>query len=142
MHISAINTGFGGQRATLPNDRARRGPVPMTSTLARTCGKTRILPSPLRVVPYMVELTTSSSGPDPSEPPIGDLSPTVTVGRLLSPAQLSAYLAVPRSTVYRWTSMRDGSGPKYSKIGKHVRYDMVNVQSWLASRQVPQRGDR
>jgi predicted DNA-binding transcriptional regulator AlpA len=39
---------------------------------------------------------------------------------------------VPVSTVYRWNS--DGTGPRRLKIGKHVRYRLVDVEAWETQR--------
>lgn len=35
-------------------------------------------------------------------------------------------------TVYRWNSL--GAGPRYMKIGKHVRYKLADVVKWENSR--------
>jgi hypothetical protein len=42
-------------------------------------------------------------------------------------------------TVYNWNS--DGSGPPYTKVGKHVRYAREDVDTWLAARAVRGGGD-
>jgi predicted DNA-binding transcriptional regulator AlpA len=34
--------------------------------------------------------------------------------------------------VYRWNS--DGTGPRRLKIGKHVRYRLVDVEAWETQR--------
>ena len=39
---------------------------------------------------------------------------------------------VPVGTVYRWNS--DGSGPRYLKLGRHVRYRLADVIEWENSR--------
>jgi len=49
--------------------------------------------------------------------------------RLLSPAELASYLAVPLATVYRWRSRREG--PCGIRVGRHVRYRLEDVERWL-----------
>jgi predicted DNA-binding transcriptional regulator AlpA len=48
----------------------------------------------------------------------------------LSPAQLADWLGVPVRSVYVWNQL--GTGPRPTKIGKHVRYSRQAVASWLA----------
>jgi excisionase family DNA binding protein len=58
---------------------------------------------------------------------------TGTVRRLLSPEELALYLGVPRATVYRWRSRREG--PCGIRVGRHVRYRLEEVERWLDERQ-------
>jgi predicted DNA-binding transcriptional regulator AlpA len=44
---------------------------------------------------------------------------------------------VPVATVYVWN--RDRKGPRYMKIGRHVRYTLADVLTWEKSRRVPAR---
>lgn len=53
----------------------------------------------------------------------------VTLNDLLSPAALAERLGVPVATVYAWNSR--GDGPPRIRIGKHVRYRVTDVESWL-----------
>lgn len=53
--------------------------------------------------------------------------------QLYSPEQLATYLGVPLKTVYRWN--HTDTGPKFSKIGRHVRYRPADVESWLKAQQ-------
>ena len=53
--------------------------------------------------------------------------------RLLSPADLAAYLGIPLGTVYSWRWR--GGGPPGFKIGRHVRYRRADVERWLEERQ-------
>lgn len=39
---------------------------------------------------------------------------------------------VPDATVYRWNS--DGTGPRYLRLGRHVRYRLSDVVAWENSR--------
>ena len=52
---------------------------------------------------------------------------------MLSPAQLGQRLGdVPLSTIYKWNS--EGTGPRFVKIGKHVRYRPSDVAAWLENK--------
>lgn len=42
--------------------------------------------------------------------------------------QLAEYFTVPVSTVYAWNTKR--TGPKFVKIGRHVRYLWADVDAW------------
>jgi predicted DNA-binding transcriptional regulator AlpA len=47
---------------------------------------------------------------------------------LWSTAQLADVLGVPVSTVANWRV--DGKGPKFIRVGKHVRYSIGDVVAW------------
>ncbi|MFB6775568.1 helix-turn-helix transcriptional regulator [Streptomyces sp. NPDC056337] len=49
--------------------------------------------------------------------------------RMYTPETLAAYLGVPVKTVYRWN--HTGTGPAYSRLGRHVRYRPAAVEAWL-----------
>lgn len=53
-------------------------------------------------------------------------------GSLLSPTDLADYLQVPLQTVYNWRSAKEG--PRGIRMGKHVRFRMSDVQTWLEER--------
>jgi Helix-turn-helix domain len=56
---------------------------------------------------------------------------------LATPEDLAAFLNdIPVKTLAQWRSK--GIGPKYRKIGRHVRYDWADVHAWVA-RQSPDR---
>ena len=48
--------------------------------------------------------------------------------RWLSRAELAARLGVPVKTLAEWASK--GTGPRYAKFGKHVRYRLSDVIAW------------
>lgn len=51
---------------------------------------------------------------------------------LATPEEVAAYLNdIPVKTLAKWRS--DGTGPRYTKVGRHVRYDWADVRAWLTS---------
>jgi predicted DNA-binding transcriptional regulator AlpA len=56
------------------------------------------------------------------------------VDKHLSPEDLAEREGVPLPTVYNWNYR--GGGPKFMKIGKHVRYRLADVIEWEQSRLV------
>lgn len=52
--------------------------------------------------------------------------------RLWTVDDVSAYLGVPKQTLYQWRTR--GYGPRGCRIGKHVRYNPDDVRSWVDSR--------
>lgn len=61
-------------------------------------------------------------------------APALTERTFLSPEGLAELLDVPVNTVYQWN--RTGYGPDLHKIGRHVRYDVVDVERWLEAQKV------
>jgi predicted DNA-binding transcriptional regulator AlpA len=51
-----------------------------------------------------------------------------------TPADLAKRERVSLETVYYWN--RSGTGPRYLRIGRHVRYSIAEVLAWEASRLV------
>jgi len=49
--------------------------------------------------------------------------------RLMTIAELAAYLQIPEQTVYRWR--KRGAGPKGFRVGRHVRFRRDDVDAWL-----------
>ncbi|MFK4087517.1 helix-turn-helix transcriptional regulator [Kribbella sp. NPDC020789] len=45
--------------------------------------------------------------------------------------QVSAYLKVPKRTLYRWRA--NGYGPPARRVGRHLRYRASEVMSWYSS---------
>ncbi|MGH3402012.1 MAG: helix-turn-helix transcriptional regulator [Streptosporangiaceae bacterium] len=52
---------------------------------------------------------------------------------LIDVKDLAEYLGVPVETVYGWNKTR--TGPRYLKVGRHVRYRWSDVDSWLGSQE-------
>jgi predicted DNA-binding transcriptional regulator AlpA len=50
------------------------------------------------------------------------------------PPQVAEYLGVPEKTLAQWRYL--GLGPRWSKVGRHVRYRWSDVEKWLDSQSV------
>jgi predicted DNA-binding transcriptional regulator AlpA len=50
---------------------------------------------------------------------------------LLSPTDVSRFLGVPCGTLANWRYQ--GLGPKYLRVGRHVRYRHEDVAAWVES---------
>ncbi len=48
----------------------------------------------------------------------------------LSPQELADWLGVPVKSVYRWN--QHNTGPRPTRIGKHVRYSRQAIAAWVA----------
>lgn len=48
---------------------------------------------------------------------------------LATAQEIAEYCGVPLSTVYQWSSR--GCGPKFIKVGKHLRARWADVEAWL-----------
>ena len=42
--------------------------------------------------------------------------------------RVSAYLNIPKSTLYGWRTKK--KGPRASRMGRHLRYDYEDVLEW------------
>jgi excisionase family DNA binding protein len=51
------------------------------------------------------------------------------VNRLLTSAEVAEYLRVPVKTLDSWSYR--GLGPRFSKIGRHRRYDERDLEEWV-----------
>ena len=56
------------------------------------------------------------------------------IAQHLSPQALAEREGVPLETVYGWNKTR--TGPRYMKIGRHVRYRLADVVAWENSRTI------
>jgi excisionase family DNA binding protein len=54
---------------------------------------------------------------------------TLTDDSLMAPPTTSEYLGVPEATLAQWRYQ--GKGPRFFKVGKHVRYRKSDVDAWL-----------
>jgi predicted DNA-binding transcriptional regulator AlpA len=48
---------------------------------------------------------------------------------LPGPPEVAAHLGVPEKTLAEWRYK--GTGPRYFRVGKHVRYRWLDVEKWL-----------
>jgi len=62
---------------------------------------------------------------------------TEAVDRLLGPSDLAEWLGVPVATLYGWRHR--GEGPPAVKVGRHLRWRRLDVDSWLAGQAEPGR---
>jgi len=72
---------------------------------------------------------------DPRPAPLAGPPPPLipfctTADRLWSVAEVSCLLGIPVATLRAWRCQ--GRGPASVKLGRHVRYDPVNVRAWVA----------
>ena len=52
--------------------------------------------------------------------------------RLGSAEEVAEHLGVPLRTLAEWR--HHGTGPRYMRVGRYVRYDWRDVKRWLDSR--------
>ncbi|HLT09233.1 MAG TPA: helix-turn-helix domain-containing protein [Micromonosporaceae bacterium] len=53
----------------------------------------------------------------------------ITRRPLATAEEVAAYLGVPVRTLYQWRLR--GTGPRASKVGRHLRYRWSEVERWL-----------
>lgn len=66
------------------------------------------------------------------------MNSTVTREPLLAADDVSVRLGIPPSTLADWRYQ--GLGPRYLRIGRHVRYEPAEVDDRLGKQRVRQRG--
>ncbi|CAM5526006.1 hypothetical protein STANM337S_04097 [Streptomyces tanashiensis] len=49
--------------------------------------------------------------------------------RYLTPVDVAELLGVPIETIYQWRRKR--TGPRGFRVGRHVRFDPTDVQTWV-----------
>ena len=54
--------------------------------------------------------------------------------QLYGVARVCEVWEIPRSTLYAWRTK--GQGPKALRLGRHLRYRMKDVETWLQSREL------
>ncbi|MFZ4669914.1 MAG: helix-turn-helix transcriptional regulator [Microthrixaceae bacterium] len=62
--------------------------------------------------------------------------PETPPDEVLTPDETAAFLKVPARTLDAWRNRR--TGPRYHRVGRHVRYLRAEVLEWLDA----QAGDR
>lgn len=68
-------------------------------------------------------------------PPVKSPQVTDTQRRKLATVQeIAEYCDVPVGTVYQWSSR--GGGPKFIKVGRHLRARWDDVEQWLDSQTI------
>jgi excisionase family DNA binding protein len=50
---------------------------------------------------------------------------------LATQGEVAEYLRVPASTLEQWRWRK--TGPKWSKVGRHVRYAWADVEEWFSA---------
>jgi excisionase family DNA binding protein len=55
---------------------------------------------------------------------------------LLRPDEVARLLDVPLRTIYRWRSPHNG--PRGYRVGRHVRYQVDDIERWLEDHRDPQ----
>lgn len=48
---------------------------------------------------------------------------------LATPPEVAAFLGVPAKTLTQWRYGK--TGPRWSKVGRHVRYRWADIEKWL-----------
>jgi predicted DNA-binding transcriptional regulator AlpA len=59
------------------------------------------------------------------------VEPRALPSRYLTPLDIAEILGVPVETVYQWR--RKPTGPRGFRVGRHLRYDPVDVRAWVES---------
>jgi len=49
---------------------------------------------------------------------------------LATPDKVAGFLGLPIATLAQWRYL--GKGPRWIKVGRHVRYRMADVEHWLS----------
>jgi len=57
---------------------------------------------------------------------------------LLEPEQAAALLSVPAATLQTWRAAR--TGPRFFRVGRHVRYARADLETWLNERANARKG--
>ena len=52
---------------------------------------------------------------------------------VLTAAEAADYLRIPIETMRRWRAL--GTGPRYARVGRHVRYRKAALDAWLQERE-------
>ncbi len=55
------------------------------------------------------------------------------MGEMLTPDEAGKYLNYPAETLRRWRML--GTGPKFIKAGRHIRYRKTSLDRWVEQRE-------
>ena len=66
--------------------------------------------------------------------PSDDMEPTAERAALLTAGDVASVLGIPTSTLANWRYQ--GLGPRYLRIGRHVRYESADLEAWLQGQRV------
>ncbi|WP_081844782.1 AlpA family transcriptional regulator [Cellulomonas sp. URHE0023] len=73
----------------------------------------------------MNSYATPAGGDESPRTPVPGLEP------LLSIETLADYVGVPVVTIYRWRT--EGRGPCATRVGRHLRFALSDIQAWLGN---------
>ncbi len=59
---------------------------------------------------------------------------SVAEERLLTRDEVAAWLKIPAKTLDEWAYR--GVGPRYMRLGRHARYRLADIKSWMESQEV------
>ena len=62
----------------------------------------------------------------------------VTAEPLLEPNEVAALFKLPEATLTTWRAQR--TGPRFYRVGRHVRYRRDDLEAWLLERANVRRG--
>ncbi len=62
------------------------------------------------------------------------------VPEYLTPAEVSIFLNMPAKTLEHWRAK--GEGPRFSHVGRHVRYHVDDLRAWMRERRVETGGEQ
>lgn len=60
---------------------------------------------------------------------------SIKANPLMTPTEVSNYLQVPARTLAQWRAVNKQAGPKFFKVGRHVRYRWLDVLDWLETQE-------
>jgi excisionase family DNA binding protein len=60
------------------------------------------------------------------------------VSDFLTDRELADLLEIPQRTPGQWRYL--GKGPRYVRVGRHVRYRRTDVEAWIEARMIGPRG--
>lgn len=70
--------------------------------------------------------------------PSDDMERTAERAALLTADDVASVLGIPTATLANWRYQ--GLGPRYLRIGRHVRYEAADLKAWLQGQRVSHKG--